>query len=779
MCGMRNSSLLGKITIVIVLLSFLLAVIPCQAEIIYVDDNGSADFNSIQDAIDWSWDGDIIEVQPGTYYERINFYGLDIIVTSTNPNDVNSAYATVIDANGIGNVITFDSLEDNSSVLKGFTIQNGQNGIYCFYSDPLITNCIIRNNGDCGIAGHLAQPTITDTHIMANIGSGVYDCDGQISGCVISDNNSYGLVECDGPITNSVIRSNSDIGLYKCNGDIKHSNISGNSACGLSQCDGLIANCIIYGNSQAGLNQCRGSIKNCTVGWNKGDGFYLDDGAASTYVSSNIIVKNGGYGVTQLNGYISLRYNDIWGNFNGSYYGVPPGSSDIHRNPVFALDGYWDINDVWVEGDYHLKSEAGRWDPKDQKWVIDDVTSFCVDAGDPGDASGDEPYPNGDIINQGVYGGTEHASKSPYQVIYCTAEIPGDLDGDCKVDFNDFVIIASDWLEGQIQEEFNSGATMDVRSGDMSGNIFVFHAYRSGDYNIYGYDLSTYTEFPIGKPGRQDYPAIDNNIVVWYDWRNGNSAIYGYDLSTGKEFAICTAAGSRSHPAVDGNIIVWGDYRGPDWDIYGADISDPCEPNEFPICTAFGQQQEPAISGNIVVWQDSRNEYYHIYGYDLSTNTEFPICTVGGNKGYLAVSGDIVTWIDDRSGDYEVYGYIISSQTEFLIASGSVGHPDLSGNIVVWHDYSSGEGNIYGYDVSAEIEFPICITEGNQGDPFISGDTVAWRDYSDYFLYWRELCDVYFAGDIKPDCKVDFSDFLNISTNWLDCNLHPPEACWE
>ena len=29
----------------------------------------------------------------------------------------------------------------------------------------------------------------------------------------------------------------------------------------------------------------------------------------------------------------------------------------------------------------------------------------------------------------------------------CTKEISGDVSGDCKVDFNDFAIIASDWFE--------------------------------------------------------------------------------------------------------------------------------------------------------------------------------------------------------------------------------------------------------------------------------------------------------------------------------------------
>ena len=38
--------------------------------------------------------------------------------------------------------------------------------------------------------------------------------------------------------------------------------------------------------------------------------------------------------------------------------------------------------------------------------------SPCIDAGDPKNRLGDEPFPNGGIINMGAYGGTALASKS-------------------------------------------------------------------------------------------------------------------------------------------------------------------------------------------------------------------------------------------------------------------------------------------------------------------------------------------------------------------------------
>jgi hypothetical protein len=128
----------------------------------------------------------------------------------------------------------------------------------------------------------------------------------------------------------------------------------------------------------------------------------------------------------------------------------PYGPGNIDADPNFAVAGYWDEkstpgfweDDEWVEGDYHLKSGAGRWNESSQSWQLDDVTSVCVDAGDPNDSLGQEPYPNGGRINMGAYGGTEYASKTGI----CTAFPPGDINGDCITNLEDLAILCSGWL---------------------------------------------------------------------------------------------------------------------------------------------------------------------------------------------------------------------------------------------------------------------------------------------------------------------------------------------
>jgi hypothetical protein len=122
------------------------------ARTIHVDNNGPADFNNIQAAIDDSNDGDTIIVSDGTYTgdgnRDIDFLGKAITLRSEN-GPVNC----IIDCQGSEadphRGFTFHSGEGPNSVLAGLTITNGARfgagGIHCEYSSPKITNCVITN----------------------------------------------------------------------------------------------------------------------------------------------------------------------------------------------------------------------------------------------------------------------------------------------------------------------------------------------------------------------------------------------------------------------------------------------------------------------------------------------------------------------------------------------------------------------------------------------------------------------------------------------------------
>ena len=52
----------------------------------------------------------------------------------------------------------------------------------------------------------------------------------------------------------------------------------------------------------------------------------------------------------------------------------------------------------------------------------------------------------GGRVNMEAYGGTEQDSKSYFGTTPCQIIMAGDINGDCRVNFVDFAILAGHWL---------------------------------------------------------------------------------------------------------------------------------------------------------------------------------------------------------------------------------------------------------------------------------------------------------------------------------------------
>jgi hypothetical protein len=212
----------------------------------------------------------------------------------------------------------------------------------------------------------------------------------------------------------------------------------------------MLTNGIFSGNSAANGGGMRtyysnATLTNCTFSGNRagyGGGIY-------NYESNPTLTSCILWGDTPQEIYVSsgtpvVTYSDVRGGWSGD------GDNNTDVDPCFALPGFWADNgtptdandDFWVNGDYHLKSQAGRWDPNSQTWVLDSVTSPCIDAGNPGCPPGHEPDPNGNRINMGAYAGTTQASKSPPNWA-----LLADLTNDHIVDYRDLQTLACYWLQ--------------------------------------------------------------------------------------------------------------------------------------------------------------------------------------------------------------------------------------------------------------------------------------------------------------------------------------------
>jgi len=491
----------------ILLLICLSLTITSQGAVLTVDDDGPADFDTIPDAINGSMHGDTIVVKPGTYTRRITFNNMAVTLTSEDPDDPNIVQATVITADS-GYSVSFDFDEDSGSVLTGFTL-TGQ-GIHCYGTSPTIRKNMIRDCGGYGIHGENdAAPVIAHNQIIASRWQGIYSCNGPITDNVISENNG-GIAYCDGPITDNIISDNSNVdsgrggaisfcdgpitgnviegnyaaykggGCYECTGDIVNNTITANrsaiSGGGVSNCRGRIMNNIIAGNisdSGGGLFSCIQIVNNTIVG----NTARINGGALGQCpgeVKNNIIAFNKAAGlVGGIYGASMNSYNVFWSNDGGNVGGGAGfGLGDEIADPLFAINGYWDDNetpdderdDAWVNGDYRVQSEAGRWRSDVNEWVLDVQTSPCIDGGDPDSDWTAELWPHGRRMNIGAYGGTAQAGMS-----LSTVGTPANLNPDIYdvndwIDLRDMALLSDKWLSRQapLIQDINRDNVVDL-----------------------------------------------------------------------------------------------------------------------------------------------------------------------------------------------------------------------------------------------------------------------------------------------------------------------------
>ena len=172
-------------------------------------------FQTIQAAIDASFNGDTIIVMPGVYPENIDFKGKNIILQSSAPENADSVALTIIDGGGNGPVVKFENGESKDAILYGFTIRNGDvgrtvngGGIRITNgSSPIIKSNIIKLNSASYGAGILvsneSEPTIlmntiTENTAIGSRGAGIYVINQ--SHAIIKDNVFSNHEDVDGVI---------------------------------------------------------------------------------------------------------------------------------------------------------------------------------------------------------------------------------------------------------------------------------------------------------------------------------------------------------------------------------------------------------------------------------------------------------------------------------------------------------------------------------------------------------------------------------------------------
>lgn len=321
------------------------------------------EYPTIQQAINVCANGDTVVVDQGTYNERIDFSGKNVVVMSTNPDDPSVVASTTIDAGGTGSAVSFQNGETPDAVITGFTITGGYGtnymqeqglvwggGIFCAESSPTITKNVIMGN-NCPVAED-----------AISYGGGI--------SCLMSD----------AVITNNIIKDNTGYAgaglmVYVGNARVTDNMIYGNSAIvggGVVALGGRIINNTIVSNDVSLPSDL------VPIEGRPGGNIYAasdpETGMYEAHVVNNIICSAAsGSGLLYIGlGEGAAAFNDVWGNMPGDYMMMDPQTGEATVDGPASLTGVYgniSTDPLFVHPgnrDYHLMPD-----------------SPCISAGDP------------------------------------------------------------------------------------------------------------------------------------------------------------------------------------------------------------------------------------------------------------------------------------------------------------------------------------------------------------------------------------------------------------
>lgn len=322
-----------------------------------------ADSTSIQAALAGANYGDTVLVAPGVYTEHLAMKN-GVKLFGTHPDS-----CTIRRDGCVATPILLVENCDGSTEIRNFTISGapGNNcssgvpiGIESINSDvQIINNKIIYNYRPVYVGTSLTE---TQGHGLTINGGSPY-----ITQNYIANNKTYRLgggmklSNSDAIVTYNIFRGNS---VFNWGPDVRGGGI------GIESGAPYISHNIFYDNRISG-----------NPPHPDGGGIFVWPTANPAYIGNNIFFSN--------------IPNAIAGNLNSvvynGFYNNPAdtsaiGGSNIFADPMFADPG---------SGDYHLLP-----------------CSPYIDAGDPGQGYGNEPAPNGFLVNIGLFGNTNEATIS-------------------------------------------------------------------------------------------------------------------------------------------------------------------------------------------------------------------------------------------------------------------------------------------------------------------------------------------------------------------------------
>jgi parallel beta-helix repeat protein len=213
----------------------------------------------------------------------------------------------------------------NDSILDGFTVAHGTDGMYNTSSSPMVTNCTFAGNSGRGMYNtSSSSPTVINCTFAGNSGRGMYNESSSptVTNCTFTGNTAYS----GGGMYN---RSSSSPTVINCT-------FAANSGGGMlndSYSSPMVTNCTFTGNSGTGMYNYSSSatVTNCTFTGNSGTGMY--NYSSSATVTNCILWGNSAGSGNEISGSGgTFTFSCIQGGYEGT--------GNIAVDPLFVNAPY-------------------------------------------------------------------------------------------------------------------------------------------------------------------------------------------------------------------------------------------------------------------------------------------------------------------------------------------------------------------------------------------------------------------------------------------------------
>jgi len=368
-------------------------------------------YRSIQDAIEGSVDGDIIMVQPGTYYEPIDLKGKAIQIKA-----IPGEQPAIINGKDQTSAITMNQNESTQTIISGFIIESGRalngGGILIDGASPLIENCIVRDN----------QALL--------MGGGIYITNG---GAPVLENVKVIENQCDGIGAGILVDTNAEPQLLNV---VVADNQSPEKAPGMY------------------VREASASIYNTTIHRNQppGESALIAEDNAWVLIQNSIVwtteTQEQVEGINIVNSHVNISYSDIQ-----QSYGIFPGIGNMNTKPLFSDAYHLSLSSPCI--DWGTSNNAPEMDIDHQARDIPDIGA-------------DEYFPSSPIAK---FYPTVFEGYPPFQTTFVDASVSSLTITQWDWDFGDNTQLTSKTGMDQLHTYQEPGwYTVKLIVTDMNGN---------------------------------------------------------------------------------------------------------------------------------------------------------------------------------------------------------------------------------------------------------------------------------------------------------------------